>query len=248
MKNLLLIGKMNEILRELNQFLSKDFRVQVGTDDVNVLPGLIKVSEPDMVIVSLAGMYDGHEAIFVRLKNDHPGIPVLTIGVKEERDRFLKFYEDGQFENLLRPVSHTAVYDAICKRLNITMGEHIEDTGKKKILVVDDNGSTLRTIKGMLEEKYEVQIAPSGMKAMTGIGKNRPDLILLDYEMPVCDGRQTLEMIRADEDLKSIPVIFLTSVNDREHIEAVLSLKPQGYLLKPPVQEKLEQAIENAIS
>ena len=64
---------------------------------------------------------------------------------------------------------------------------------------------------------------------MTAIGKKRPDLILLDYEMPVCDGRQTLEMIRADEELKDIPVIFLTGVNDREHIESVLSLKPAGY-------------------
>ena len=85
------------------------------------------------------------------------------------------------------------------------------------------------------------------MKAMTSIGKNRPDLILLDYEMPVCDGRQTLEMIRADDDLKDIPVIFLTSVNDREHIQSVLELHPQGYLLKPPVQEKLEQAIEKEL-
>ena len=245
MKNLLLIGKMNEILRELNQYLSKDFTVQVGTDDVSVLSGLIRVAEPDLIIVSLVGMYDGHEAIFLKLQNEYPNIPVLTIGIKEERDRFLRFYEGGQFENILRPVEHSAVYEAICRRLDISLDEAgATESEKKRILVVDDNGPTLRTIKGMLEEKYEVQVAPSGMKAMTSIGKLRPDLILLDYEMPVCDGRQTLEMIRADEDLADIPVIFLTSVNDREHIEKVLALHPQGYLLKPPVQDKLLQAIE----
>ena len=74
---------------------------------------------------------------------------------------------------------------------------------------------------------------------MTSIGKKRPDLILLDYEMPVCDGKMTLEMIRAEEDLKNIPVVFLTAVNDRANIEAVLKLKPAGYFLKPPVKDKL---------
>lgn len=94
-------------------------------------------------------------------------------------------------------------------------------------------------MKAMLEADYEVAVAISGAQAMTSIGKKRPDLILLDYEMPVCDGRMTLEMIRADEELGSIPVIFLTAVNDRENIEAVLGLKPAGYMLKPPVKDKL---------
>ncbi|MBO4724921.1 MAG: response regulator, partial [Firmicutes bacterium] len=64
---------------------------------------------------------------------------------------------------------------------------------------------------------------------------------------PVCDGRQTLEMIRADEDMCDIPVIFLTGVNDREHVEAVLKLKPSGYLLKPPIKKTLIDSIESVI-
>ena len=82
---------------------------------------------------------------------------------------------------------------------------------------------------------------------MKSIGKKRPDLILLDYEMPVCDGRQTLEMIRADDEISDIPVIFLTGVNDREHIEPILALRPAGYLLKPPVQERILEAIKKAL-
>ncbi|MBQ8117062.1 MAG: response regulator [Lachnospiraceae bacterium] len=256
MKKILLIGKMNDILRDLNRFLSGKFAVQVASDQADALTGLIKVTEPDLIIVSLVGMYDGHEAIFTRLK-ESSSIPVLTVGIQEERDRFLRFYEDGQIENILRPVEHSVVYRTVCEKLGIESGDSEssgeENSGKrssgqrKRVLVVDDNGPTLRTIKGMLDEEFEVQLAPSGMKAMTGIGKLRPDLILLDYEMPVCDGRQTLEMIRADEDLAFIPVIFLTSVNDREHIEKVLSLHPQGYLLKPPVKEKLIEAIRRTL-
>ena len=121
------------------------------------------------------------------------------------------------------------------------------DEGKKTVLVVDDNAAILRSIKAMLEDKYTVMLANSGMQALKSIGKKHPDVILLDYEMPVCDGRQTLEMIRADEEICDIPVIFLTGVNSREHIEAVIKLKPAGYLLKPAVADKLIANIEKAL-
>ena len=79
------------------------------------------------------------------------------------------------------------------------------------------------------------------------MGKFKPDLVLLDYEMPVCDGRQTLEMIRSDDDFSQIPVVFLTGVGDRAHIEQVIDLKPQGYLLKPPVKDMLMEKISEIL-
>ena len=106
----------------------------------------------------------------------------------------------------------------------------------------------LQLMKELLEETYEVAYAHSGLSAIRSLTLNRPDLVLLDYEMPVCDGRMTLEMIRADEDLTSIPVVFLTAINDRENIEAVLKLKPAGYMLKPPVKEKLLAEIEKILN
>jgi len=124
----------------------------------------------------------------------------------------------------------------------------LESAEKKKLLIVDDDGTTLRVLKGMLEHEYDVTIVNSGMNAMKAVGKKRPDVILLDYEMPVCDGRQTLEMLRADEESANIPVIFLTGVNDREHIEAVLSLNPAGYLLKPPDKKRIMDTIKGALS
>ncbi len=146
--------------------------------------------------------------------------------------------------------------EAVCRKLHMNekdaqeeaAKERTEVSSKKRILVVDDNGAQLRTMKKMLEEYYEVALAISGAQAMTSIGKKRPDLILLDYEMPVCDGKMTLEMIRADEDLQSIPVVFLTSINDRANIEAVLKLKPAGYFLKPPVKDRLLGELEKILN
>lgn len=252
MNTILMIGKMNELMKDISQYLRQYFSIQLCAENVQNALGMVKVVEPQLILISLVGLYDVDAVLFTRLEKEFPNIPVLTIGTERERALFKVFYEGEQFENLTRPLDNSAVFSAICRRLNLseqTLRSNVTSSAddRKKVLVVDDNAAALRSIKGMLEEKYQVTLANSGMKAMTSIGKKHPDLILLDYEMPVCDGRQTLEMIRADEELQSIPVIFLTGVNDRAHIEAVLKLRPAGYLLKPAVPEKLIAAIEKAL-
>ena len=99
-------------------------------------------------------------------------------------------------------------------------------------------------------EDYNVTTAASGVAAIRCITLDRPDLILLDYEMPVCDGRQVLEMMRSEEDIADIPVIFLTSRVDKESITKVLALKPEGYLskrLKPEeIKKNVDEYFQNA--
>ena len=122
-----------------------------------------------------------------------------------------------------------------------------QDAGhlKKKVLVVDDSGAMLRSVKAWLEDKYQVILANSGAMAIKYIAMNHPDLILLDYEMPICDGRQVLEMIRAEAEFSTVPVIFLTSKNDKESVMKVTALKPDGYLLKTMEPAQIVQAIDD---
>ena len=103
---------------------------------------------------------------------------------------------------------------------------------KHKILVVDDSLTIRQGMKQLLEEDYEVALAESGVAAIRTITLNRPDLVLLDYEMPVVDGGQTLEMLRSEQSFAEIPVIFLTGRSDPEAVKALLALRPAGYLLK----------------
>lgn len=256
MKKILLIGKLNAVVNETNHFLSQYFHVQLCSENAGAVEGMLKIVTPDLVVISLIGAYDIDTSIFFLLNDQYSKIPVLTIGTKDECDRFFKYYQEEQFENLNRPVENSVIMKAVCRRLGLDEDRIEQDAweegkdhdDKKRILVVDDNGTTLRTIKAMLEDTYDIALAISGAQAMTSIGKKRPDMILLDYEMPVCDGRMTLEMIRADEDLTSIPVMFLTAINDRENIEAVLKLRPAGYMLKPPVKEKLLAEIEKILN
>ncbi len=115
---------------------------------------------------------------------------------------------------------------------------------KKKILIVDDSSVVLQAMKQLLEPDYEVALAKSGVAAIRTMILDRPNLVLLDYEMPVCDGRQVLEMIRAEEELTKIPVIFLTGTTDRERIQKLIPLKPAGYLLKTAQPQELKSNID----
>lgn len=253
MKTVIIIGKMNKLMKDLNDYLKIYFHIQICADNISNAAGMIKVVEPELAVINLMEYTSEERDLFKTLQINFPTLPVITVGTEAERKIFADFYSGAQFENLVRPLENTVILSAVCRRLGISEQEVIRNAKKPednrpKILAVDDNMSILRNIKSILENKYNVSLANSGMKAMNMIGKSRPDLILLDYEMPVVDGKQTLEMIRSDEDIKDIPVIFLTGVNDEDHIKAVLALKPDRYLLKPVVPDKILNAIETVLA
>ncbi len=115
---------------------------------------------------------------------------------------------------------------------------------KKKILIVDDNATTLRRMKNLLESRYQCYMANSGMNAITFLANNTVDLILLDYEMPVVNGVQVLKMIRSDPSMASIPVMFLTGKSSKDVVMEVASLKPEKYLLKSMSPVEVIKSIE----
>lgn len=121
-----------------------------------------------------------------------------------------KYCNGVQFEKFFRPVTIHAISEK-CKKLTssklIISKEKVKNdgedqtetgiikpvTGKKEIMVVNDNPIVLRNVKSILDEKYETIVVPSGEKALLLIPQKRPDLVLLDYEMKGIDGRETFE-------------------------------------------------------
>ncbi len=119
---------------------------------------------------------------------------------------------------------------------------------RKRVLVVDDNPILLRTAKEMLDEQYQVSIAVSAEQAYNSISRNKPDIILLDYEMPFMNGVEVLEQLRGNINTSDIPVIFFTGSADREIVEKLVGLRPDGYLLKPPNKKKMLSVIERTLN
>jgi CheY-like chemotaxis protein len=83
------------------------------------------------------------------------------------------------------------------------------------------------------------------MQAITWLAKNKCDLILLDYKMPIVSGAEVYRMLQSEPATKDIPVMFLTGKNDRNTISEVLSLKPQKYILKSIGHEELLATLAN---
>lgn len=125
--------------------------------------------------------------------------------------------------------------------------QKVEDK-KRKILIVDDSDTVHLAMQKLLQPDYQVIPVKSGMSAIQSITLGHPDLILLDYEMPVCDGPQVLQMIRSEEGFATIPVFFLTNRVDKKSIERVIPLKPEGYLLKSQNPGDIKKNIDSYFS
>jgi two-component system, cell cycle response regulator DivK len=82
----------------------------------------------------------------------------------------------------------------------------------KRILVVEDQEDNRQIIRDMLSATdYELTEAENGEQALASIAKQRPDLILMDIQLPIMDGYEATRRIKADPALKSIPIIAVTS-------------------------------------
>jgi CheY-like chemotaxis protein len=103
----------------------------------------------------------------------------------------------------------------------------------RKIAVVDDNADNRLIIRTILEDQYDIEEYSSGIEAIEGFRKSKPDVVILDISLPEMDGTEILRRIRDDSGLNDLPVIALTAhamVGDREKY---LSAGFNDYVAKP---------------
>ncbi|CAN2050043.1 putative cyclic di-GMP phosphodiesterase VC_1348 [Candidatus Magnetomoraceae bacterium gMMP-1] len=105
---------------------------------------------------------------------------------------------------------------------------------KQKILVVDDTPTNIDILIETLKSNYKIIAALNGEKALKLVNsKNPPDLILLDIMMPGIDGYEVCKRLKADENTKDIPVIFVTAMDEIQDEAKGLELGAVDYLTKP---------------
>lgn len=116
---------------------------------------------------------------------------------------------------------------------------------KKKIVAVDDSGIILKMLTKVLGDKYEVHAFSTGKRALQFLkDKDRtPDLIILDIDMPEINGYEMLKMIKEKDYLEQIPVIFLTSNSDKNHVVKAVAGGAKDYVVKPIDEEILLEKV-----
>ncbi|MCR5634796.1 MAG: response regulator [Lachnospiraceae bacterium] len=145
------------------------------------------------------------------------------------------------YKKFISPVDNVEFFMSIFE-LSVKTGE---GDAKKTILIVDDDPGYMWIVRDWLKNLYKVDMVGSGLQAIKWLGKNKTDLILLDYEMPVTSGPEVLKMLRSDEDTKRIPVFFLTGRSDKESVMNVMAYRPEGYILKTVEKNELLEKLND---
>ena len=110
--------------------------------------------------------------------------------------------------------------------------------GTASILVVDDTPANLQVLAGMLKERgYKVRPVPSGKLALLAAGRDPPDLILLDINMPHMNGYEVCEVLKSEPALKGIPVIFISALT--EQLDKVKAFATGGEIGRASCRERV---------
>lgn len=117
----------------------------------------------------------------------------------------------------------------------------------KMIVAVDDSSIILKRLTKVLGKNYDFHAFSVGTRALKFLNEYVPDLIILDIEMPEINGYEMLKIIRENPALKDVPVIFLTSNNDKNHVLKAVANGANDYVIKPIDEEILLEKIQAAL-
>lgn len=119
---------------------------------------------------------------------------------------------------------------------------------KPKILIVDDEPTNLKVLNNILKDMYKLIFAKSGSEALRLIEKDKPDLILLDVMMPEMTGYEVCETLKQNVLYKSIPVIFVTALNDSIDEAKGLNIGAVDYISKPVTPAVVKARVKTHLS
>ncbi len=170
------------------------------------------------------------------------GRPVILVGEKPEFQKAAEFIPKS---SIIRWFPRPVKMEELLKTVEGCAKGFLKVPPRHRVLIIDDDNTFLRMMQESLKPLYDVTIKDTGMRAIRWLVDHKVDLILLDYEMPVADGSKLFSMIKSDESMKDIPIIFLTGKHNRDDVLKVLDLMPEDYILKSVDRTVLIDKMEN---
>lgn len=170
-------------------------------------------------------------------------VPVVFVTGRSDRITVMNSGLMGVDGYLVKPVDKLALRQKvleICQKRN-------KESSKKTILAIDDDMAYLKLINSYLCDSYNVVMINSAKLALNYLGKHIPDLILLDYKMPLYNGGNVLSMIQKNSDVRDVPVIMVSGVIDKQVLKECYPYKPAACLIKPVSREMLIENVEKAL-
>jgi CheY-like chemotaxis protein len=225
---------------------------------------------PDVIILDiLLPNLSGWEVLAqLKANSATQHIPVLVVSVVDERSRALEL---GASEYLLKPFSRQQLQSSLSKifadRVSKRQGFSntalvvIGESGGSPasmlpsqpqpplILLAEDNEANITTVMDYLQiHEFRVSLARNGVEAVQIAKQQKPDLILMDIQMPEMDGLEATRLIRAEPDSAAIPIVALTALAMPGDRQKCLAAGATDYLTKPVSLKKLTHVIAQYIN
>jgi len=238
-RQVLVVDNDEEVSHKVKDYLAKrGYDVGVATNGKEALI-MAKNIVPDMIILDVM-MPDisGFDVIQV-LKEDPATqhIPVMFLSILPDKEKGFRL---GAVDYLVKPISE----DALVESINAIFEKRKTGRAKKVLVVDDDRRVTQLLSKRLAEEGFITRQAYNGYEALAWIAREKPDLILLDMNMPVMNGMETLERIHANSEWSKIPVIVVTATGYADK-ERCINLGAAKYLTKPFIEEDILDEVAN---
>jgi signal transduction histidine kinase/CheY-like chemotaxis protein/CHASE3 domain sensor protein len=248
-KTILLVDDSEPAIIEIKDILMESgYKLLYATNGPEAIE-ILTQANPDGIILDLLmpGM-DGFEVLrIIREQKRTAHIPVLILTAKHITKEELLFLKENHIFQLIQKGSvnsneliaavDSMVFPEITPAKD-TPEELHSNPVKPLVLVVEDNPDNMTTVKAILAGNYTVIEASDGIEAVEMARKHKPDLILMDIDLPKMNGIAAFKIIRQDAALQHIPVIALTAsamVADRE---TILAEGIDAYIPKP-IDEKI---------
>lgn len=238
------------IISHTDSFLTRSIAAKFGENNYKtgiVAPEEAVVKEIDetsaAVVLYLDTEVAGNATVLTLIKDKiiEKDIPLFLIGRIEDIAEATAYLNDEIIkDSFMRPVDVGKVVDSIVKYISFFASQN-----RKVILCIDDSGVELRSIKNMFDSKYNVMLADSAIMAIKSMALKKPDLILLDYSMPIVNGMQVYEMLKSESEFSTIPIMFLTAMDDKETATALMRLRPEAYILKGTPANEIINMVDN---
>jgi DNA-binding response OmpR family regulator len=240
--------------RQQGKAILKDQYAVYPLPSAHKLFEVLEVFMPDLILLDIQmPVIDGYRTM-KRLKSDerYAHIPVIFLTASNDKDSVIKGKEHGAVGFVTKPFSAADLCSHIEKCLNaIGRSDTADDEdivdGKPVILAIDDAPDVLKSVHAVLRDKYRVYTLPKPGKLHEILLKTKPDLFLLDYQMPAMSGFEIIPIIREYPEHRNTPIIFMTSAGTVDHLTAAVGLGVCDFIVKPVDMDVLREKVASHI-
>lgn len=234
---------------QLARYLAElDIRAIIHSHGVDAVEHVIS-ARPDVVFLDLQLPDQSGWQILERLKSDPllREIPIVIVSVVDDRNRGL---QAGAAEYLAKPASRDELRRAL---LSVVAPQAVPDAAPQpagaRILLAEDNEMNIIAIGDYLRDRgYHLTIARNGREALEQAQETKPELILMDVQMPEVDGLEAIQRLRTLPEFAATPIIALTALAMPGDRERCLAAGASTYMTKPVSLRGLVQTIEQILN